>query len=285
MDFRLDQFTLENIVSLLTFYGLKVLAAAIIFLVGRWVVGIIRSILEKVLSARNVDPTLITFVTRLVYVLLFALVIIAALSQLGVQTASFVAIIGAAGLAIGLALQGSLSNFAAGVLMIIFRPFKVGDYIEGGDASGTVDSVDIFTTVLRTIDNKRIIVPNSKILSNNITNFSAEETRRVDMVIGVSYSDDLDKVRRVLKEVLAEEERILPEPEPMIVVLELADSSVNIGVRPWVKTPDYWGVYWDTIEKIKKRFDSEGISIPFPQRDIHLYEEKVQRNATAGVAT
>ena len=203
---------------------------------------------------------------------LMVIVVIAAISQLGIETTSFIAIFGAAGLAVGLALQGSLSNFAAGVLIVLFRPYRVGDFIEGAGIAGVVEQVQILTTVLRTGDNKRIIVPNGQIMDSIITNYSADDTRRVDMVVGVSYDDDLDTVRSVLEELVAAEERILDDPACTIAVSELADSSVNFVVRPWVQTGDYWGVKFDMTEAIKKRFDKEGISFPFPQQDVHLYK-------------
>jgi small conductance mechanosensitive channel len=201
---------------------------------------------------------------------LLAFVVVAALGQLGIQTTSFIAILGAAGLAIGLALQGSLANFAAGFLMIIFRPFKVGDFIEGAGVAGVVEEIQVFTTTLKTGDNKIIIVPNAKLSGDNIINYSAQETRRVDMTVGVSYSADLSKVREVLLDIISKEARILPEPAPLVAVAELADSSVNFVVRVWTKTGDYWGVKFDMTETIKNRFDAEGIGIPFPQRDIHI---------------
>jgi small conductance mechanosensitive channel len=201
-------------------------------------------------------------------------IIIAAIGQLGVQTASFVAILGAMGLAVGLALQGSLANFAAGVLMIIFKPFKVGDFIEGGGTAGTVEAIGIFTTEMKTPDNRKVILPNGKLTADSITNYSARDQRRVDMVAGVSYADDLDRVRKVLEGILEADERILRDPPPTIGVLALADSSVNIAVRPWVKTQDYWSVFFSVQEQIKKRFDAEGITIPFPQRDLHLHQAR-----------
>lgn len=267
---------LSNIIPKLqewaTFYGLKIIAAVLIFIIGRWVAKVLRSVLERMMRKGKVEETLISFVAHLVYVLLLLIIIIAALNQLGIQTTSFIAIIGAAGLAIGLALQGSLANFAAGVLMIIFRPFKVGDYIEGGGTAGTVEEIQIFNTILKSPDNKIIIVPNAKITGENITNYSARDTRRMDLILGVSYSDDLQKVKEVLKDILTSDDRILKDPAPTIGVLELADSSVNFAVRPWVQTADYWTIFFDMKEKIKMRFDAEGISIPFPQRDVHLYE-------------
>ena len=208
------------------------------------------------------------------YILLLTFVILAALGQLGIQTTSFIAIIGAAGLAIGLALQGALANFAAGFLMIIFRPFKVGDFIQCAGVAGTVEEIQIFTTQLKTPDNKTIIVPNAKITSDNITNFSTKETRRVDLVFGIGYGDDIDNAKKVISDLLEKDERIMKDPPPTIAVVELADSSVNFVVRPWVKSGDYWDVHFDMTENIKKRFDAEGISIPFPQQDVHLYEHK-----------
>lgn len=253
-------------------YGLKVVAAIAILVIGRFVAKGSRVVIRRMLEKGHVDETLISFVSSLSYVGIMAFVVIAALGQLGVQTASFVAILGAAGLAVGLALQGSLANFAAGVLMIIFKPFKVGDYIEGGGVSGVVEEVGIFTTELRSPDNKKIIVPNAKMTSDNIVNYTVKETRRIDIVAGVSYGDDIDKVKQILQDIMANDERILKDPAPTIGVLELAESSVNFVVRPWVKTADYWNVYFATQESIKKQFDANGISIPFPQQDVHLHK-------------
>ena len=253
-------------------YGLNIIGALVILIVGRWVSMGVRSLIGKLMSRAGVDKTLISFVRNLSYVALLAFVIIAALSRLGIQTASFIAVIGAAGLAIGLALQGSLANFAAGVLMIIFKPFKVGDFIEGAGVSGVAEEIGIFTTALKSPDNKKVIVPNAKVTGDNIVNYTAKEMRRVDMVAGVSYSDDLGKVKTVLQEIMEGDERILKDPAPKIAVLELADSSVNFVVRPWVNTGDYWDVFFDTQEKIKLRFDAEGISIPFPQQDVHRHK-------------
>ena len=251
-------------------YGLNILGAIVILILGRIISGIAKKIIGNIMKRNKVEQTLISFVTSFSYFAMMTFVIIAAVKQLGIQTASFIAVLGAAGLAVGLALQGSLSNFAAGVLMIIFKPVKVGDYIEAGGAAGVVEEVSIFTTIIKTPDNKKMIVPNSKVTGDNIVNYTANDTRRVDIVAGVSYGDDIDKVRKVLSEILAEDERILKDPAPMIGLIELADSSVNFTVRSWVKTPDYWTVFFDTQEKIKKRFDAEGISIPFPQRDVHI---------------
>ena len=265
---------LPKLQELVAFYGLKIVAAIVIFIVGRWVAKALKRLAVRMMKKAKVEETLTSFVGNLTYIALLVFVIIAALNQLGVQTTSFIAIIGAAGLAIGLALQGSLANFAAGVLMIIFRPFKVGDYIEAAGVAGVVEEIEIFTTQLKTPDNKTIIIPNASVTGGSITNFSAKDTRRVDMVIGVGYGDDLKRVREILEEILAKDDRILDDPAPTIGVLELGDNSVNFAVRPWVKTGDYWGVYFGLTETVKRRFDEEGISIPFPQRDVHLYEYK-----------
>lgn len=262
----------QTLPEMLTYYGLKLVGAVLIFIIGRFIAKGLRALIRKGLEKGHVDETLVSFITNLSYVGLMTFVIIAALSKLGVQTASFVAVIGAAGLAVGLALQGSLANFAAGVLMMIFKPFKVGDYIEAGGTSGIVEDIGIFTCELKSPDNKKIIIPNAKLTGDNIVNYSAKDARRIDLVAGVSYEDDLDKVRKVLEEILSEDDRILDDPAPTIGVLELADSSVNFAVRPWVKTADYWDVFFATQEKIKKRFDAEGIAIPFPQQDVHLHQ-------------
>jgi len=274
MDFSIDfEQLIPQIQEWLAFYGLRIIAAIAIFVIGRWVAKGLRGSLKRVMIKNKVDNTLVSFVCSIIYTVLIIFVVIAALNQIGIQTTSLVAIMGAAGLAVGLALQGSLSNFASGVLMIIFHPFKAGDYIEGGGVSGTVEEVQIFTTYLTTPDNKEIIVPNSKIMGDNIINYSARDTRRIELTVGVGYADDLNRVRTVIQQVLDAETRILSDPAPMIVVKELADSSVNFSIRPWVKTADYWGVYFGMVENIKKSFDREGISIPFPQRDVHLHQE------------
>ena len=263
-----------KIFELVTIYGLKVIAAIVVFIVGRLIAKGLTNFTEKVMTKKEVDPTIVSFVGNMTYIALLVFVVLAALGQLGVQTTSFIAVIGAAGLAIGLALQGSLSNFAAGFLMIIFRPFKVGDFIEGAGVSGTVEMIQIFTTQLKTPDNKTVIIPNSSMTGGNITNWSVKGTRRVDLVFGIGYGDDIDKAKKIMADVLAKDERILKDPAPKIALVELADSSVNFVVRPWVKSDDYWDVYSDTTENIKKSFDAEGISIPFPQRDMHVYEHK-----------
>jgi len=257
-----------------TEFGVKILAALAVFIIGRWVVKYLRKLTLSVMGKRDVEPTLTKFVANLAYVALLTFVIIAAMGMLGIQTTSFIAVLGAAGLAIGLALQGSLSNFAAGMLMIIFRPVKVGDFIEGAGVAGTVEEVQIFTTQLVTPDNKTIIIPNAKLTSDNIINYSTKGTRRADMVFGIGYEDDIDKARDIINDVLSNDERILKDPPSQVAVSELADSSVNFVTRAWVNAGDYWGVVFDATEAVKKRFDAEGISIPFPQRDVHLYEHK-----------
>lgn len=277
----MDQFSVSNmeqifarLVDLGTVFGVKLLAAIVVLVLGRWVAMVLRNFLEKSMRRTDVDETLISFTANLAYIALFAFVIIAALAQLGIQTTSFIAILGAAGLAIGLALQGSLANFAAGVLMLLFKPFKVGDYIEGGSTAGTVKEIQIFNTILLTPDNKTVIVPNAKMTGDKIVNYAAQGTRRVDMVFGISYDSDIDKAKQILHELLKNDSRILPDPAPMVVVLELADSSVNIACRPWVNASDYWTFYFDMMEGVKKQFDANGISIPFPQRDVHMYQEQ-----------
>jgi small conductance mechanosensitive channel len=227
---------------------------------------------RRLMESQSVDPILVSFVTSLVQWGLMAFVIIAAITKLGVQTASLVALIGAAGLAVGLALQGSLANFAAGVLIVLFRPYRVGDWVEAAGVAGSVVQVQVLTTILNTADNKQIVIPNGQIMSSIITNYNANSTRRVDMVIGVSYGDDIDKVRNTLRDVVYADSRVLRNPECQIAVSELAESSVNFVVRPWVQVADYWDVKFGLTEAIKKRFDQDGISIPFPQRDVHIFQ-------------
>tara|TARA_B110000263_G_scaffold240911_1_gene244578 strand:+ start:240 stop:1073 length:834 start_codon:yes stop_codon:yes gene_type:complete len=255
-------------------FGGKLLVALIIFYVGRIVAKMLVKGIHKVMRAQEVDQILETFVCNLAYWMVMVFVIIAAISQIGVQTTSLIAVMGAAGLAIGLALQGSLSNFAAGVLIVVFRPYRMGDFVEVAGISGSVVQVQILSTILKTGDNKQIVVPNAQIMNSIITNYSANNTRRVDMIIGVSYDDNLDKVRDTLRELVNADSRIMQDPECLIAVAELADSSVNFFVRPWVASSDYWAVKFDLTESIKKRFDQDGISFPFPQRDVHLYKQE-----------
>ncbi|MBB3143476.1 mechanosensitive ion channel family protein [Halomonas organivorans] len=252
-------------------FVINLVAALAIFVVGRWIVKLLHGLSIKAMQRGRLDPLLIKFLGNILYALMMIFVVLAAISQIGIQTTSLIAVLGAAGLAVGLALQGSLANFAAGVLVIIFRPYKIGDYVEAGGTSGTIDDVQIFTTELRTPDNRKVIVPNGQMMSGAITNYSSHDTRRVDLVVGVGYDDDIDTVRRVLESVVADDPRVLADPAPNIRMSAMGDSSVNWIVRPWVKAADYWDVFWEMTEEIKRRFDAEGISIPFPQRDVHVY--------------
>ena len=255
-------------------YGPRVLAAIALFFFGKMLAKWLRRVVVRLMNKAEMDPMVTGFVASMVYIGLMVFVVMAALGQVGIQTTSFLAILGAAGLAIGLALQGSLANFAAGFLLIVFRPFKVGDVIEAAGVTGKVDLIQIFTTTLRTPDNKTIIVPNAKLGNDNIINYSTQKTRRVDLVVGISYDADIKQARDILQDIVDSDERILRDPEPLIVVGELADSSVNFFVRVWVQSGDYWSVYYDANEKVKLRLDEAGIGIPYPQRDVHLYEHK-----------
>jgi len=252
--------------------GMKIIAAVAIFLIGRWVAKLVTNAVRKALQKTEMEDTLERFLCNILNALLMVVVLIAAIGALGVQTTSLLAVLGAAGLAVGLALQGSLSNFAAGVLIVMFRPYKVGDFIEAAGVAGTVEEVQIFTTVMKTPDNKKIIVPNSQIMDGIITNVTANEIRRVDLVFGIGYGDDIDKAYKVLNDVLASDPRILKDPAPAIALNSLGDSSVNFNVRPWCKKEDYWDVYNGVTEQVKRKFDTAGISIPFPQRDVHVYQ-------------
>ena len=251
-------------------FAINIIIAIAIFFVGRMIARAIAKGLRTLMQSQEVDKILESFVGNLVYWMLMTFVIIAAIGRLGIQTTSLIAIMAAGGLAVGLSLQGSLANFAAGVLIVMFRPYRVGDFVEAAGIAGTVLDVQILTTILKTGDNKQIVVPNGQIMGSIITNYSANETRRIDMVFGVSYDDDLDKVRSTIEDLVAAEDRIIDDPPCLIAVSELADSSVNFVVRPWVKTSDYWGVKFDFTEAVKKRFDREGISFPYPQQDIHI---------------
>lgn len=264
---------IDLIVKYAASYGLKVLIALLIFWIGKRLARWVTNLMVKAMRSKQVDAELIGFLESMLYWGLLALVCIVALGQLGIQTASFIALLGAAGLAVGLALQGSLSNFAAGVLIIVLRPFRVGEFVDIAGESGTVKSIKIFTTELRTTDNKCVVIPNARVLDSNIVNHSSTGQRRVDLVFGIGYEDDIDHAKAVLSDILAQEDRILKEPKPVIGVSELADSSVNFVVRPWVAAGDYWNVYMALNEAVKKRFDQEGISIPFPQRTIHMHSE------------
>lgn len=252
----------------------NILMAIVLFIIGRLAIGILTGFLRRLLNRAKIDQTISSFLMNLVKVLLMIVLVIAVLDYLGIGTTSFIAILGAAGLAIGFALQSSLSNFASGIMLVTFKPFKVGDFIEAGGTSGTVLEITIFNTVMRSGDNKKIIIPNGQITGGNIVNCSAMDTRRVDLVFGIGYDDDIRKAKEILTRLVNDDSRILKDPPPTIAVGELADSSVNFICRPWVKASDYWNVYWDLTEKVKLTFDAEGISIPFPQQDVHIYQEK-----------
>ncbi len=255
-------------------WSIRIVTAILVYYVGRiiarWIVRLTRHMLERA----GIDAMLNKFLCNVLNGLLIAVVAIAALDQLGVDTTSLLAVLGAAGLAVGLALKDSLGNFAAGVMLVIFRPFKIGDFVEAGGVAGVVEDIGIFSTTFRTGDNRIIIVPNGQIYGGTILNASARDTRRIDLVIGIGYDDDIKKARQILEDILRTDDRILEDPAPAISLGELADSSVNLNVRPWVKSGDYWPVRSDLLERIKNAFDAEGISIPYPQRDVHLYQER-----------
>ncbi|RZQ93432.1 small-conductance mechanosensitive channel MscS [Vibrio vulnificus] len=261
---------LTNNSDLLIQYGVNIISAIVILFIGNIIVKAVANSVSKVLNKKEMDKAVVEFIHGLVRYLLFVIVLIAALGRVGVETASVVAVIGAAGLAVGLALQGSLSNFAAGVLIVAFRPFKSGDYVEIGGVAGSVEAIQIFQTVLKTPDNKMVVVPNSGVIGGAITNYSRHATRRVDLMIGVSYKSDLKKTKQVIRETLEKDARILKDPDMTSGVVALADSSVNFVVRPWCKTEDYWNVYFDSMQAIKEALDANGIEIPFPQMDVHL---------------
>lgn len=249
---------------------IKIITAALVFFIGRWVAKLLVRLGRRLMRASQLDQMLVDFIGNILYALLLAIVVLSALDQLGVKTTSALAILGAAGLAVGLSLQNSLSNFASGVMLIIFRPFKTGDYVEAGSISGIVEAISLFTTVLRTGDNREVIVPNSHIYSAPITNYSARDTRRIDMTFSIGYEDDIKLAKSLIENCLKQETRILAEPAPVIMVMELAANSVDLAVRPWVNSGDYWTVRSDLLESIKAAFDGNGISIPFPQQDVHI---------------
>lgn len=271
----LDSLSLDTLIHTLTTmgteFGLKALGAVTVLFIGIWVARRLRKMLRSYLGASKIDPTLVPFISSLIYWAMVAFVMIAVLGVFGVPTAQFVAVLGAAGLAIGLALQGTLSNFAAGVMLLIFRPFSVGHWVEIGGSAGSVQEIGVFSTVIHTGDNIRVVVPNSQVFGQTIRNFSANPTRRIDLVIGVSYSDDLQVAHDTILQVLGTDERILAEPEPRVAVHNLGDSSVDFVVRPWCNAEDYWPLRWDLIRRIKESLEAAGCSIPFPQRDVHLY--------------
>ena len=268
---------INSITEIAADFGLRLFYADLIIFVGRWVVKLLLNIIKSALEKTAVEETVRIFVANLLNTLLMVIIFIAAINQLGIETTSIIAMLGAAGLAIGLALQGSLANFAAGILIVMFRPYKVGDYIEAGSSGGTVLDIQIFSTVLKTPDNKVVVVPNATIMDSSIINYTGQETRRVDIIASCGYDDDIDKVKDILKNILDQDERILEEPEPRIAVSELADNSINFIVRPWVKSSDVLSVKYSILEQIKKRFDAEGISIPYPQRDVHIYNHDIKK--------
>lgn len=262
----------ENQEAMLFLAG-KIVVALIILIAGFMISKFVSRNLQKRLAKSSVDNAVVSFIAAIVRTIIVIAALLMALSHVGIQTTSFIAILGAAGLAIGLALQGSLSNFASGVLIMIYRPFKSGDYVDAGGIAGTVEKIELFTTVMKTPDNKKVIVPNSRITGSEITNFTEEATRRVDMVIGVSYKANLQQTKQVLLDVINADERTLPEPKPNVAVSSLGDSSVNFIVRPWVKSEDYWPYLWENLEKIKDSLDANDIEIPFPQMDVHVQKD------------
>ncbi|XZG69389.1 mechanosensitive ion channel family protein [Chitinibacteraceae bacterium HSL-7] len=266
----MDMNWLNDLQRLAVAYAPKVLLALATLVIGWHLIKVVVTLMDKAMTARDVEVTLRRFLESLVGTAMKAMLLISIASMVGIETTSFVAVLGAAGLAIGLALQGSLANFAGGVLILLFRPFKVGDFIQAQGESGVVKEIQIFTTHLLTGDNKRVIVPNGPLANGNITNFSAEERRRVDMVFGIGYGDSIDDARSVIQSVIASDARIFADPAPQIVVSQLADSSVNLTVRVWSRGVDYWDVLFATNENVKKAFDEKGITIPFPQREVTL---------------
>jgi small conductance mechanosensitive channel len=266
-----DFFTDPNFIDMLIGWGLNLVIAAVIFIVGKWVARILQNMLEKLLRRRDIDEVLVDFLGNIVYALVLVVAVVAAFDQLGIPATSFVAIIGAAGLAIGLALKDSLSNFASGVMLALFRPFTKGDFVEAAGVSGSVDEIRLVSTTLTTPDNKLVIVPNSAIYNDAITNYSAKDTRRIDMVFGVGYDDDLKVVADVLTKICAGHPQVLEEPATGVFISNLGDSSVEFSVRPWVKTEDYWGVRAELLRTGKIELEAAGCSIPYPQTDVHIH--------------
>lgn len=266
------EFDMNTLVPVLVEWGLKVLGAIAVLVIGRIAAGMIRSTVRRAMKRAEVDATLIPFISSLVYWAALAVVLIAVLNLFGVQTTSLVAILGAAGLAVGLALQGTLSNFAAGVMLLVFRPFKVGDFVEIGGTSGGVVTVGIFSTIMKTPDNVMITVPNSQVWGNEIKNYNGFDTRRVDMVMGIGYDDDIQVAMDTIRDIVAADERVLAEPATQIAVSNLGDSSVDIIVRPWCAGTDYWPLRFDLTRRLKEGLEAAGCSIPYPQRDVHLFQ-------------
>jgi small conductance mechanosensitive channel len=255
-------------------YAINIIGALLIFIVGKWLARKIANLLAKFMEKSDVDATLVNFLKNLAYYTMVVLVVVAAVGRLGVNTTSFLTIIGAAGLAVGLALKDSLSNFAAGVMLVLFKPFTIGDVVSTAGITAKVEKITIFNTLFCTPDNQLVIVPNNKIISDIITNINAKDTRRIDLVVGISYTDDMVQTKDILQRLAQENTRVLADPASTVAVAELADSSVNLVFRPWVKTADYWAVRFDLTENIKNALDEAGISIPFPQQDVHLFVEK-----------
>ncbi len=261
----------DMIQTILIPWAIQITVALAIFIIGRWVAKWLTGVVEKLMKKSKLDDMLVNFVSNMVYSVLLLVVVMAALDHLGIETTSLLAVFGAAGLAVGLALKDSLANFSSGVMIILFRPFKVGDFIEAGGVGGTVEEVRMFATILRTGDNREIIVPNGQIYGGTITNYSARPTRRIDLVFGIGYDDDIAKAKQIINDIMKQDDRILADPEPAVAMAELADSSVNFNVRPWVKSGDYWPVRADLLEQVKLAFDANGISIPYPQQDVHMH--------------
>jgi small conductance mechanosensitive channel len=262
-----------TLTELATQWGLQIIGAIVVLLIGRIVAGWARRLTRKALERAEVDPTLVPFIAKLVYYLLLAFVVIAVLGVFGVQTASLVAVLGAAGLAVGLALQGTLSNFAAGVMLLFFRPFKVGDFIDAGGTTGSVEEIGVFATTLKSPDNVKIVVPNSQVYGQTIKNFNGFDTRRIDLVIGISYDDDISKAVETIRSIVGGDQRVMAEPETLIAVSNLGDSSVDLVVRPWCVGSDYWPLRFDLTRKIKEGLEAAGCSIPYPQTDVHLHQK------------
>jgi small conductance mechanosensitive channel len=267
----------HQLMQLLGTYSIQVLGAIIILIVGRIAAGFAKKVIRRLLVKTKTDEAAISFLGNIAYFLILTFAILAALAKFGVQTASFVAVLGAAGLAVGLALQGTLANFAAGVLILILRPFRIGDVIEGAGVSGTVKEIELFTTVIATVDNIKILVPNGKLFGDVIKNISGYDLRRIDLAVGIGYSSPIGEAMEILARLIKTDARILPDPPPQIAVSELGDSSVSLVFRPWVKKEDYWDVRFDLIHKVKDAFDSRGIEIPFPQCVVHNVSEKAVR--------
>lgn len=265
-------------------WGGRILAAIVIFVVGRWVSIALTAWITKAVTKAGVDETLRRFFHSVIYMTFMVFVILTAVGALGVPTTNFLAIVGAAGLAVGLALKDSLANFSSGVMLVFFRPFKVGDYVEAAGVAGTVSAIGIFSTIVKTPDNRVITVPNGLIYGGTITNYSAEATRRIDLVIGVAYEDDVAQAKSLIAEVLEADDRVLADPPPTVMLLELGDSSVNIAVRPWVKSADYWAVRGDVLERCKRSIEEHGLSIPFPQRDVHISPQAEDAARLRGVS-